>query len=67
MAEDNQNQNQDKSKDVYDVPDSVDELRASGLGIAGRMACMFIDSPISPLLMIVTLSIGLSGNGLSHC
>ena len=44
-----------------EVPDDIEELRARGLGIAGRMACTFIDSPISPLLMIVTLAIGLLG------
>ena len=31
------------------------------LGIAGRIACTFIDSPISPLLMVAALAIGLLG------
>ncbi len=33
----------------------------SKLGIAGRIAATFIDSPISPLLMVATLAIGLLG------
>lgn len=31
------------------------------LGLAGKIACTFIDSPISPMLMIATLAIGLLG------
>ncbi|WP_455235206.1 efflux RND transporter permease subunit [Thiogranum longum] len=37
------------------------EIENKHLGIAGRIACTFIDSPISPLLMIATLAIGLLG------
>jgi len=44
-----------------DVPDSVEELKKRPLGMAGRMACTFIDSPITPLLMLATLAIGLLG------
>ena len=34
------------------------EVESKHLGIAGRMACTFIDSPISPLLMMAALAIG---------
>ncbi|MCO6414292.1 MAG: efflux RND transporter permease subunit [Thiogranum sp.] len=37
------------------------EVENKPLGIAGRMACTFIDSPISPLLMMAALAIGLLG------
>ena len=32
------------------------EIEQKPLGIAGRIACCFIDSPISPLLMLATLA-----------
>jgi multidrug efflux pump subunit AcrB len=38
-----------------------EEVENKHLGIAGRIACTFIDSPISPLLMVATLFIGLLG------
>ena len=57
MAEDENNQ----TDDGYDVPETVEELKKRDLGIAGRMACVFIDSPITPLLMLATLAIGLLG------
>ena len=38
-----------------------EEVENKPLGIAGRIACTFIDSPISPLLMVATLFIGLLG------
>ncbi|MFQ5644195.1 MAG: efflux RND transporter permease subunit [Thiogranum sp.] len=38
-----------------------EEVEGKHLGIAGRIACTFIDSPISPLLMVATLFIGLLG------
>lgn len=41
--------------------DEVESLEGRHLGMAGRMACTFIDSPISPLLMLATLAIGLLG------
>ncbi len=54
MSEENNNK-------VDDVPDDIDELRQRPLGLAGRMACTFIDSPITPLLMMAALAIGLLG------
>jgi multidrug efflux pump subunit AcrB len=38
-----------------------EEVESKSLGIAGRIAATFIDSPISPLLMVATLAIGLLG------
>ncbi len=38
-----------------------ERIQSQPLGIAGRMACTFIDSPISPLLMMAALAIGLLG------
>ena len=32
-----------------------EEVESKDLGIAGRIAATFIDSPISPLLMVATL------------
>lgn len=55
MSEENNN------KDLVEVPDDIDELRKRPLGLAGRMACTFIDSPITPLLMMAALAIGLLG------
>ncbi|MGD8616684.1 MAG: efflux RND transporter permease subunit, partial [Gammaproteobacteria bacterium] len=37
------------------------EIESRSLGIAGRLASVFIDSPISPLLMMAALAIGLLG------
>ena len=37
------------------------EVESKDLGIAGSIACTFIDSPISPLLMVATLLLGLLG------
>ena len=41
--------------------DMVESLEGRKLGMAGRMTCTFIDSPISPLLMLATLAIGILG------
>ena len=38
-----------------------EEIEQQSLGIAGRLACIFIDSPVSPLLMMAALAIGLLG------
>jgi len=38
-----------------------DEVENKSLGIAGRIACNFIDSPITPLIMLAALFIGLLG------
>ncbi|MGB5298594.1 MAG: efflux RND transporter permease subunit [Thiogranum sp.] len=38
-----------------------EEVESKDLGIAGRIAATFIDSPISPLLMVATLFVGLLG------
>jgi multidrug efflux pump subunit AcrB len=37
------------------------EIESKSLGIAGRLAATFIDSPVSPLLMMAALAIGLLG------
>jgi multidrug efflux pump subunit AcrB len=37
------------------------EIESRSLGIAGRLASVFIDSPISPLLMMAALAVGLLG------
>jgi multidrug efflux pump subunit AcrB len=37
------------------------EVENKSLGMAGRMACTFIDSPITPLMMLAALFIGLLG------
>ncbi len=55
MSEQQNNQENDKNVD------EVESLEGRSLGLAGRMACTFIDSPISPLLMLATLAIGLLG------
>lgn len=45
-----------------DVPDDIEELkRTRSLGMAGKIACVFIDSPVTPLLMFAALAIGLMG------
>ncbi len=41
--------------------DDKEELDSSHLGIAGRMAQQFINSPVTPLLMVAALGIGLLG------
>ena len=38
-----------------------EEVENKHLGIAGRIACNFIDSPITPLMMVAALFIGLLG------
>ncbi len=38
-----------------------EEVENKSLGIAGRIACNFIDSPITPLIMVAALFIGLLG------
>jgi multidrug efflux pump subunit AcrB len=38
-----------------------EEVENKSLGIAGRIACCFIDSPITPLMMVAALFIGLLG------
>ena len=44
------------------VPDDIEELkRTRSLGIAGKIACVFIDSPVTPLLFFAALAIGLMG------
>ncbi len=38
-----------------------EEVEHKSLGMAGRIACNFIDSPITPLMMVAALFIGLLG------
>jgi len=60
----------DNNTDKTDQPErSLEEIEAldrqeaenKSLGIAGRIACSFIDSPITPLMMLAALFIGLLG------
>ncbi|VAW79372.1 Acriflavin resistance protein [hydrothermal vent metagenome] len=50
----------EKTPEELEIIDRA-EVEAKPLGIAGRIACTFIDSPISPLLMVATLFLGLLG------
>jgi multidrug efflux pump subunit AcrB len=50
----------DVDEEVMTV-DLVESLEGRQLGIAGNIAQTFIDSPITPLLMLATLAIGLLG------
>jgi len=54
------NDQPEKSLEELEFHDRA-EVESRHLGIAGRIACTFIDSPISPLLMVATLFIGLLG------
>src|SRR5210317_1035759 len=61
MTENTENNVQrEKTLEELEVIDRA-EVESRHLGIAGRIACTFIDSPISPLLMVATLFIGLLG------
>ncbi|HFD79560.1 MAG TPA: efflux RND transporter permease subunit [Gammaproteobacteria bacterium] len=46
--------------EVLEIRDR-EEVENKDLGIAGRIACTFIDSPITPLLMAATLLLGVLG------
>jgi len=46
--------------EVLEIRDR-EEVENKSLGIAGRIACNFIDSPITPLMMVAALFIGLLG------
>mgnify|MGYP007099541554 CR=1 FL=1 len=55
MTEKTENNAQpEKSLEELEAIDRA-EVENKHLGIAGRIACTFIDSPISPLLMLATL------------
>ncbi len=55
MAEDNQ-------KDIGTVQPNASNIdEAVDLGLAGRIARSFIDSPLSPLLMVAALAVGVLG------
>ena len=54
------NDQPEKSQEELEILDR-EEVESKHLGIAGRIACSFIDSPISPLLMVATLFVGLLG------
>ena len=61
MTENTENNVQrEKTLEELEVSDRA-EVEAKHLGMAGRIACTFIDSPISPLLMLATLFLGLLG------
>jgi len=61
MTENTENNVQrEKTLEELEVIDRA-EVEAKHLGMAGRIACTFIDSPISPLLMLATLFLGLLG------
>lgn len=51
---------QNKKIDFHD-PEDTQEIDRNHLGIAGRIANAFIDSPITPMIMVVTLLVGLLG------
>ena len=58
--------NTDMPKQPERTPEEIEEIdrlevENKSLGIAGRMACTFIDSPITPLMMLAALFIGLLG------
>ena len=48
-------------KNEHNDPENSDQLDTEHLGIAGRIAKTFIDSPITPMLMVTALFIGLIG------
>ncbi len=50
----------DSDLEALEISDR-EEAENKSLGIAGRIACTFIDSPITPLMMIAALCIGLLG------
>jgi multidrug efflux pump subunit AcrB len=62
MTENTENNSQppEKTFEELEVQDRA-EVESKHLGMAGRIACTFIDSPISPLLMLATLFLGLLG------
>jgi multidrug efflux pump subunit AcrB len=60
MTEEKDTPQHEESTEVLEQRDR-EEAERGRLGIAGRIASVFIDSPITPLLMVATLAIGLLG------
>ncbi len=58
--ETNKNQNEDNDELSCDVP-PVPSIGGHELGLAGRIAQTFINSPVTPMLLVATLLIGLMG------
>ena len=58
--ETDKNSQPEESQEMIEQRDREEAAR-SHLGIAGRIASAFIDSPITPLLMVATLAVGLLG------
>ena len=56
----NNNNQPESDQEALEIKDR-DEVESKSLGIAGRIACTFIDSPITPLMMVAALCIGLLG------
>ena len=52
---------EDRNSSEHHDPEDIEVLDTEHLGIAGRIANTFIDSPITPMLMIAALFIGLLG------
>ncbi len=57
---DNSNSSPETDLELLEIRDR-EEVENKHLGIAGRIACTFIDSPITPLMMVAALFIGLLG------
>jgi len=60
MTEEKNTPQHEESTEVVEQRD-LEAAERSRLGIAGRIASVFIDSPITPLLMVATLAVGLLG------
>jgi multidrug efflux pump subunit AcrB len=60
-SENSGTQNQHQQDPELQERQDREMIESKPLGIAGRMACTFIDSPISPLLMMAALALGLLG------
>jgi multidrug efflux pump subunit AcrB len=50
----------EQTQEALEISDR-EEVENKSLGMAGRIACTFIDSPITPLMMLAALFIGLLG------
>ena len=61
MTEKTENTSQPEESEELIEQRDLDEVKSKHLGIAGGIAAAFIDSPISPLLMVATLFVGLLG------
>ncbi|MEA3244395.1 MAG: efflux RND transporter permease subunit, partial [Pseudomonadota bacterium] len=61
MTEKTENTSQPEESEELIEQRDLDEVEGKHLGIAGSITATFIDSPISPLLMVATLFVGLLG------